>query len=391
MDRTDVVTLLARLATRAAFAVDVHGLERIPAGGPLIVAANHVGFADPVVLRAVLARDLAYAIDPAMARLSWVRPVAALARTFPVDPARPFPLRGLLQAIRDGGTGVIFPESRLTVTTALMDFYSGVGFLAVRSGAPVLPVHIGGMETSGLSRLRATQVRRSARPQVTVRIGGSLHALPGETHRAFTARLRGAIAMLDADDRAAMLRRHGVLGCATRRAGASAILAEGPDGARADAAAILRGDAPDLARALDLAAATEDARRAVARAMQSWPVDAEDRVANLLPLNTPEGGTAACAAIASGARLLQIGDRTPPRAALERIYIGNAAIVVGRAAQISALTTIAGAWSFHAVRAFVLADAPPAGPARATLSACLGRPVVPLAPGDQEAGSGAPK
>ncbi|MFZ3311853.1 MAG: AMP-binding protein, partial [Xanthobacteraceae bacterium] len=111
-----------------------------------------------------------FAIDVAMSKHWWIQPFLKFVRTMALDPLRPFSVRDLINAVRDGNMLVIFPEGRITVTGSLMKVYDGVGMIADKSGAMVVPVRIDGPEATIFSRLNSSQVRRRLFPKITVTI-----------------------------------------------------------------------------------------------------------------------------------------------------------------------------------------------------------------------------
>ncbi|WP_163579758.1 1-acyl-sn-glycerol-3-phosphate acyltransferase, partial [Klebsiella pneumoniae] len=76
----------------------------------------------------------------------WVKPFLKITKAMPLDPTRPLATRTLINAVKAGETLIIFPEGRLTVTGSLMKVYDGAGLIADKSGAPVVPVRIEGLE-----------------------------------------------------------------------------------------------------------------------------------------------------------------------------------------------------------------------------------------------------
>ncbi len=156
---------------RAFFRLEVKGLENIDkAGRNAIIALNHVSFLDAPLAVSILPKRPVFAIDVAMSKHWWIQPFLKFVRTMALDPLRPFSVRDLINAVRDGNMLVIFPEGRITVTGSLMKVYDGVGMIADKSGAMVVPVRIDGPEASIFSRLNSSQVRRRLFPKITVTI-----------------------------------------------------------------------------------------------------------------------------------------------------------------------------------------------------------------------------
>ncbi|MGA8612556.1 MAG: acyl-[ACP]--phospholipid O-acyltransferase [Xanthobacteraceae bacterium] len=156
---------------RAFYHLEVKGFENVAkAGDNAIIALNHVSFLDPPLAMSLLPKRPVFAIDVAMSRHWWIQPFLKLVRTMALDPLKPFSLRAIINAVRDGNMLVIFPEGRITVTGSLMKIYDGAGMIADKSDAMVVPVHIAGPEATIFSRLKRTQVRRRLFPKITVNI-----------------------------------------------------------------------------------------------------------------------------------------------------------------------------------------------------------------------------
>ena len=142
---------LLRPAVRAALArwfdLRVDGLERLPDGGPYLVAANHHNYLDGVVLAAALPQPIAFLVMPRVWRATPLHPW--LHRHIGSIPLRlqgrdVGPLRGALRALEEGRVVGIFPEGPFSVRGRLERGLPGVGLLAARAGVPVVPVGISG-------------------------------------------------------------------------------------------------------------------------------------------------------------------------------------------------------------------------------------------------------
>ena len=120
--------------------VSVHQSEHVPADGGVILAANHVGIIDGPLLATFAPRPVHALTKREMfeGRLS-----GFLRRTgqIPLDrfATDPGAIRSSLRVVRDGGVVGIFPEGTRT-TGALDRFHHGAAYLALVTGAPVVPV-----------------------------------------------------------------------------------------------------------------------------------------------------------------------------------------------------------------------------------------------------------
>jgi len=137
--------------------------------GPVIFAANHQCFMDGPVIMAALPPRWRYAVAPAMGkemfaahffpqqhgRIEWFANslnyylAALLFNAFPL-PQREAGARQTLRYVGEllsAGTSVmIFPEGRRSQTGAIDAFRPGIGMIASRLGARVVPVRIDGLQ-----------------------------------------------------------------------------------------------------------------------------------------------------------------------------------------------------------------------------------------------------
>src|SRR6202034_185142 len=96
---------------RSFFRLEVKGLENIDKAGPnAIIALNHVSFLDPPLAAAILPKRPVFAIDVAMSKHGCTQPFLKFGRTMALDPLKPYSLRDIINAVRNGNTLVIFPE-----------------------------------------------------------------------------------------------------------------------------------------------------------------------------------------------------------------------------------------------------------------------------------------
>ena len=138
-----------RLIVRGIVRLRIEGhLTKVPREGPLIVVANHVSSADPVLIGAFL--------GPAINRpLNWLGKRELMefgpagwafrrAGIHPVDrdAADLEAFRTAMRILEAGQVLAIFPEGTRSRDGALQPVREGAGMLALRSGATVLPVAV---------------------------------------------------------------------------------------------------------------------------------------------------------------------------------------------------------------------------------------------------------
>ncbi len=132
--------LIANLTLR----IEIRGAENIPKDGALIVAANHIGWVDPPLLRWVIGRHMRY-----MAKIELFKwTISGLAvRLFDAFPVRRgerdrIALRQALRLLKSGEVLGMFPEGTRSRNLRLARGHSGIALIALRSRAPILPVGI---------------------------------------------------------------------------------------------------------------------------------------------------------------------------------------------------------------------------------------------------------
>ncbi|MFQ5807053.1 MAG: MFS transporter [Phycisphaerae bacterium] len=124
------------------------GICTIPREGPVILAANHTAGIDPIVIQTTTLHRL---IGFVVAQEYYERPIAGwLMRQVgcvPIDrenPGKSF-LSASLRKLRAGGCLGIFPQGTYAPPDQTQpEVKYGVGVLALRTGAPIVPCHISG-------------------------------------------------------------------------------------------------------------------------------------------------------------------------------------------------------------------------------------------------------
>jgi 1-acyl-sn-glycerol-3-phosphate acyltransferase len=189
--------ILARFLIWLLGRLELHGAENIPASGPVILAANHLSNADPVIVAALLPRATVFMAKEELLRLPGMHWVVKNFGSFTVrrGSADREAIRRALETLEQGKALGVFPEGTRSRAGALGEPRAGVGLLALRSGAPVVPIAISGTDQVSPTKLfwrRPRIVVRVGEPIASDRVSG---ALRGAAHE-HTERVMEAIAAL---------------------------------------------------------------------------------------------------------------------------------------------------------------------------------------------------
>ena len=184
-----IVIGLCRVLFRAfGLRIAVSGADRLPADGPVVVAANHSSFLDFMfvglagVQRGRLVRFMA---KESVFRSRLSGPLMRAMSHVPVDRAHgELAARQALRAVQAGEVVGVYPEAtigRAFVVKDSADFRRGAAYLALSTGAPLV---VDGRYSLGRGKA------------VEVAVGEPLVPLVGETAEALTARLHDRLAAM---------------------------------------------------------------------------------------------------------------------------------------------------------------------------------------------------
>ncbi len=193
---------LAPLA-RAVFRPRIVGRGNVPKTGPVLLASNHLSFADSIVITLVAPRSVSFLAKSDYFTGRGIR--GWLSRAFfsgvgaiPVErgagAAAQEALNDGLEVLKAGEAFSIYPEGTRSLDGRLYKGRTGVAWLALTSGAPVVPVALTG--TQELQPVGSTRVHLA---RVSVEFGAPLDlsrhgsADSGRARRAATDEVMAAI------------------------------------------------------------------------------------------------------------------------------------------------------------------------------------------------------
>lgn len=174
-----LLNAVLRILFKILLKLEIVGLENVPSQGPLILMINHINFLDPVLTVGLMPRPvtafakietLGYPLLGFFIRIYGVVPV----RRGEVDRRA---LRQAIETLARGEAFLVAPEGTRSHHGRLQPARDGIAYIALRTGATILPVAIWGQERflANLKRLRRTPIH--------IRIGKPFHFVPGTGSR----------------------------------------------------------------------------------------------------------------------------------------------------------------------------------------------------------------
>jgi 1-acyl-sn-glycerol-3-phosphate acyltransferase len=172
-----IVRFLNRLLVKILLDIEIHNIETQPRQGALIVAGNHLGALDAMIVFSVIdKRDYIVMVAEYHKNYAFRRWLAGIVGAIFVDryQADFAALREVMKRLKQGGVLIISPEGTRSRTGGLLPGQPGTAYLATKTGVPVLPVSIVGSE----DRLVMTNLKRLRRSPVKVVFGQTINFAP---------------------------------------------------------------------------------------------------------------------------------------------------------------------------------------------------------------------
>lgn len=130
--------------------IRTEGREHVPSDGPVILAANHRSFLDSMFIPLVVSRRVTFVAkaeyfdDP---KTAWFfRGVGQIPIRREGGSASEGALAAATEVLEDGGVFGIYPEGTRTRDGKLHRGHTGVARLALRTGAPIVPIGLVGTD-----------------------------------------------------------------------------------------------------------------------------------------------------------------------------------------------------------------------------------------------------
>ena len=141
----------------------VRGVRNIPRSGAFIIASNHRSYLDPPAVGVACPRNLNYLARETLFKNKFFRWGLPRVGCIPLKrhAAHFGALKEALKRLQKGQGLLLFPEGTRRISGEVGRGFEGVGFLARKSGAPVIPAYVKGTDKAlpkGVQRVRRAGV-----------------------------------------------------------------------------------------------------------------------------------------------------------------------------------------------------------------------------------------
>ncbi|MBK7462985.1 MAG: MFS transporter [Betaproteobacteria bacterium] len=198
-----LLRFMAWMLVKAVYRLRTEGIEHIPTEGPALLAANHVSFADAVVIMGASPRPIRFVMDYRIFRIPVLSFIFRHCGAIPIASAKEDPammekaFAEVSTALQNGELVGIFPEGGITRDGEVQVFRAGISRILAANPVPVVPLALSGLWGSYFSRVDGhamkTPFRRGLFSSIVLRAGMPLAAdvTPAQLREQVRA-LRGA-------------------------------------------------------------------------------------------------------------------------------------------------------------------------------------------------------
>lgn len=181
-----LLRFVAWLMVKAIYRLRVSGQTHIPLDGPAVLVANHVSFADAVVIMGASPRPVRFVMDHRIFRTPLLGFIFRHGGAIPIAPAKEDPqmlekaFADVSAALRNGDLIGIFPEGAITCDGEMQAFRPGITRILQADPVTVVPMALSGLWGSFFSRIDGgamkTPFRRGAFSPIALTVGAPVPA-----------------------------------------------------------------------------------------------------------------------------------------------------------------------------------------------------------------------
>lgn len=183
-----LLRFIAWLLVKAVYRLRTSGLAHLPHEGAAVLVANHVSFADAVIIMGASPRPIRFVMDHRIFRTPLLGFIFRHCGAIPIASAKEDPVMleaafaEVGRALENGDLVGVFPEGHLTRDGELQPFRPGISRILAANPVPVVPMALSGLWGSFFSRIDGsamqTPFRRGVFSDIALQVGAPVP--PGE-------------------------------------------------------------------------------------------------------------------------------------------------------------------------------------------------------------------
>lgn len=150
-----IVFPVTRVLVRSLFTLlggwRVEGREHVPKTGGVLIAANHLSYADPPAVGLAMPRRCWFMGKDMLFRIPVLAPLCRLHLAYPVRVQAVMDrqaIRHTENLLKAGEAVCIYPEGHVSRNRKLAPLQSGLALIALRTGVPIVPTAVMGTEAT---------------------------------------------------------------------------------------------------------------------------------------------------------------------------------------------------------------------------------------------------
>lgn len=130
----------------ARFKITVVGKDRVPKSGPVVICSNHISEYDPPLIGISVDRDMSFFAKSELFKVPVLGYLISHLNAFPVERGKSdrAALKKSIEVLSEGNMLCMFPEGSRSKDGKLQDLQQGASFVAVKSGAQIVPAAVKG-------------------------------------------------------------------------------------------------------------------------------------------------------------------------------------------------------------------------------------------------------
>lgn len=153
------------------FKVEVKGIENIEkAGKRALIITNHMSYMDVLLISAFVDRKITFSVSDQLIEKPLVKFMTNLMDVRPLDPQSPYAVKYMAERLQEDRLCMILTEGLIDGGNSRMKIYEAPAMMAVKGGAPIIPIRIDGASYTFFSRVRGKRNHFRLFPKITITV-----------------------------------------------------------------------------------------------------------------------------------------------------------------------------------------------------------------------------